>query len=86
MPNQSIPLEEVCDPTGAGDTFLGALAGFLASRGHLNYSFEDIRDAVVRGTVVASFTCEAFSTRRLEELPEQELISRMELFREMSCW
>ncbi len=82
----AFPLEEVCDPTGAGDTFLGALAGFLASRGHLNFSFEEIRDAVVRGSVVASFTCEAFSTRRLEDLPEEELIGRMELFREMSCW
>lgn len=82
----AFPLEEVADPTGAGDTFLGALAGYLASRGHLDFSFEEIRDAVVRGTVVASFTCEEFSTRRLESLPEEELIGRMELFREMSCW
>ena len=82
----AFPLEEVFDPTGAGDTFLGALAGFLASRGHLEFSFEELRDAVVRGTVVASFTCEAFSTRRLERLPEKDLIGRMELFREMSCW
>lgn len=82
----AFPLEEVTDPTGAGDTFLGALAGYLASRGHLNFSFEEIRDAVVRGSVVASFTCEAFSTRRLEDLPDADLMQRMELFREMSCW
>jgi cytidine kinase len=82
----AFPLQAVTDPTGAGDTFLGALAGYLASRGHLEFSFNDIRDAVVRGTVMASFTCEAFSTKELENLPEQELIDRMELFREMSCW
>jgi sugar/nucleoside kinase (ribokinase family) len=82
----AFPLEEVSDPTGAGDTFLGALAGHLASQGHLDFTFEEIRDAVVRGTVLASFTCEAFSTRRLEALPDAELLGRMELFREMSCW
>lgn len=82
----AFPLEEVADPTGAGDTFLGALAGYLASLGHLEFTFEEIRDAIVRGTVVASYTCEAFSTHRLEKLPEDELLGRLELFREMSCW
>ncbi|NNC88243.1 MAG: carbohydrate kinase [Akkermansiaceae bacterium] len=82
----AFPLREVLDPTGAGDTFLGALAGYLASLGSVSYSFAEIRDAVVRGTVMASFTCEAFSTRRLENLPEAELLQRLEIFREMSCW
>jgi sugar/nucleoside kinase (ribokinase family) len=82
----AFPLRDVLDPTGAGDTFLGALAGSLASLGKTAYSFHEIRDAVVRGTVVASFTCEAFSTRRIENLPENELLQRLETFREMSCW
>jgi len=82
----AFPLSEVADPTGAGDTFLGAMAGYLASLGTTDYRFEQIRDAVVRGTVMASFTCEAFSTRRIEELSELELLERLEIFREMSCW
>lgn len=82
----AFPLREVADPTGAGDTFLGALAGYLASLGTTRFSFQQIRDAVVRGTVMASFTCEAFSTRRIEQLAESELLARLEAFREMSCW
>lgn len=82
----AFPLPEVADPTGAGDTFLGAMAGYLASLGITDYRFEQIREAVVRGTVMASFTCEAFSTRRLEELSESEILGRLEMFREMSCW
>ncbi len=82
----AFPLREVSDPTGAGDTFLGALAGYLASLGTTTYSFSQIRDAVIRGTVMASFTCEEFSTRRIEDLAEGELLKRLEIFREMSCW
>ncbi len=82
----AFPLPEVADPTGAGDTFLGAMAGYLASLGNTGYSFGQIRDAVVRGTVMASFTCEAFSTQRIEELPESEIQQRLELFREISSW
>jgi sugar/nucleoside kinase (ribokinase family) len=82
----AFPLNEVVDPTGAGDTFLGAVAGYLASLGKTSYAFSEIRDALVRGTVVASYTCEAFSTKRIEDLPESDLLGRMEIFREMSCW
>ena len=82
----AFPLREVADPTGAGDTFLGAMAGYLASLGTTDYSFEQIRDGVVRGTVMASFTCEAFSTGRIEDLPASELLSRLEMFRDISCW
>lgn len=82
----AFPLRDVIDPTGAGDTFLGAMAGYLASLGTTDYSFSQIRDAIVRGTVMASFTCEAFSTQRIQELPENELLARLEMFREMSCW
>lgn len=82
----AFPLREVADPTGAGDTFLGALAGYLASLGTTDYQFSQLRDAVVRGTAMASFTCENFSTRRIEDLDEGELLGRLEIFREMSCW
>ena len=82
----AFPLREVADPTGAGDTFLGALAGYLASLGSTDYSFSQIRDGIVRGTVMASFTCENFSTRRIEGLTEGDLLERLETFREMSCW
>ncbi|GHC46676.1 PfkB family carbohydrate kinase [Roseibacillus persicicus] len=82
----AFPLEDVADPTGAGDTFLGGLAGYLASLGKTDFTFEELRDGVVRGTVLASYTCEDFSTRRLEKLDEGELNARLNLFREMSCW
>ncbi|MDP0492275.1 MAG: PfkB family carbohydrate kinase [Verrucomicrobiota bacterium JB023] len=82
----AFPLEDVQDPTGAGDTFLGGLAGYLASLGKTEFTFEELRDGVVRGSVLASYTCEDFSTRRLESLTEAELLARLELFREMCCW
>jgi sugar/nucleoside kinase (ribokinase family) len=82
----SFPLEGVNDPTGAGDTFLGGMAGHLATLGKTDYSFEDLRDGVVRGSVIASYTCEDFSTKRLEKLDQAEFNARMELFHKMSCW
>ncbi|WP_193213738.1 PfkB family carbohydrate kinase [Luteolibacter marinus] len=80
------PIETLADPTGAGDTFLGALAGFLAAKGSTQPDFDTLRRAVVHGSVVASFTCEAFSTRRLEALEQADLDSRMEHFRAVTAW
>ena len=82
----AFPLRDVADPTGAGDTFLGAMAGHLASLGNTDYQFGEIRDAIVRGTVMASFTCEAFSTRRIEDLPVEEIEGRLQAFKEISSW
>ncbi|BCU76066.1 PfkB family carbohydrate kinase [Luteolibacter sp. LG18] len=82
----AFPLREVADPTGAGDTFLGGLAGHLAATGKTRFGFDDIRRAVVQGSVVASFTCEAFSTRRLESLDEAAIGQRLDLFKRMSDW
>lgn len=47
-------------PNGAGDTFLGALAGYLTSLGKMEFTFDDICQAVIKGSILASFTCEEF--------------------------
>jgi cytidine kinase len=80
------PLEAVADPTGAGDTFLGAIAGYLAAQGAPPYDTRKLREAIVQGSMLASFTCEAFSTRRLEELSMEDLAERLELFRQATTW
>ena len=72
------PLEEVFDPTGAGDTFAGGFIGYLAST--RNLSETSIRQAVVFGSVMASFTVESFSLDRLKQLEYAEIEAR---FREM---
>jgi cytidine kinase len=84
--SHAYPLEEVVDPTGAGDSFLGALAGYLAAKGSVTPDFATLRDAVVHGSVLASFTCEAFSTRRLESIDSEGLVGRMEHFRSVTAW
>jgi sugar/nucleoside kinase (ribokinase family) len=80
------PLEAVADPTGAGDTFLGAMAGYLAAQGPPPYATSALRQAIVQGSILASFTCEAFSTRRLEALSAADLEERLELFRQTTAW
>lgn len=82
----AFPLRGIADPTGAGDSFLGGLAGYLASHAGGDYSFENIRQAVAHGSVVASFTCEAFSTRRLEEIGTADVEARLDAFRRMTRW
>ena len=69
------PLHEVLDPTGAGDTFAGALSGYLA-QGESDITFQDLCQGVVHGTVLASFVCEAFSTRRLHEISKDDIQRR----------
>ncbi len=71
------PLGSVFDPTGAGDSFLGGMAGWLASEGKLQPDFDDLKTAVVHGSVVASFTCEAFSTNRLREVTRDLVTARL---------
>jgi len=80
------PLKEVADPTGAGDSFLGGMAGYLDNLDNDTYSFADISQAMARGSVAASFTCEAFSTLKLQEVTTEDLDSRLAGLREMSQW
>lgn len=82
----AFPLETVADPTGAGDTFLGGMAGYLASQGHPPYEVPVLRQAIIHGSMLASFTCEAFSTRRMETLGADELNSRIGEFRLLTAW
>jgi len=80
------PLKEVADPTGAGDSFLGGMAGYLDNLENDTYSFADISQAMARGSVTASYTCEAFSTLKLQEVTKEELSDRLTKLREMSQW
>jgi len=78
------PLEDIHDPTGAGDTFAGGLAGYLAGQGADEVDFALLRRAVIFGSVLASFNVEAFSLNRLRNLTSDEIDERYEMFRLMS--
>ncbi|MEC7357751.1 MAG: PfkB family carbohydrate kinase, partial [Verrucomicrobiota bacterium] len=71
------PLEEVEDPTGAGDCFVGGIAGFIASQNQGSPSFNDLKSAVARGTVMASFDCESFSVEALSSLDPEQISQRL---------
>lgn len=75
------PLHHVADPTGAGDTFAGGMAGYLAALGKSDFSFADLSAAVVYGSVLASFTCEEFGVKRLAALTSAEAATRLAEFR-----
>ena len=78
------PLEDIHDPTGAGDTFAGGLAGYLAAADHGHVTFQALRKAVVCGSVLASFNVEKFSLERLRTLTQEQIDARYESFRAMS--
>ena len=78
------PLEDIHDPTGAGDTFAGGLAGYLAAAVRGPVGFAQLRAAVVFGSVLASFNVEAFSLERLRTLTQSEIDERYQSFRLMS--
>jgi len=71
----ALPLEEVFDPTGAGDTFAGGFVGFLAKTDDI--SFENMKRAVITGSAMASFCVEKFGTERLENLSHEEIYNRI---------
>ena len=76
------PLEEVFDPTGAGDTFAGGFMGYLANTGDI--SAEGVRKAIVFGSVMASFNVEDFSLNRLRSLTYEEIEGRYKTFKQMT--
>lgn len=75
------PLEDVFDPTGAGDTFAGGFLGFLVSRGRTDVPA--LKKAALAGSVMASFTVERFGTERLETITEKDILHRMKGFSDM---
>src|SRR5437016_7218648 len=78
------PLEDIHDPTGAGDTFAGGLAGYVAAHAQDTVSFELLRKAMIYGSVLASFCVEAFSLDRLRQLTKKEIDDRYQMFKLMS--
>ena len=78
----ALPLEEVFDPTGAGDTFAGGFVGYLAES--KNVSFNNMRNAVIHGSNLASFCVERFGTERMLNLSEEEVQSRLNQFKELT--
>jgi sugar/nucleoside kinase (ribokinase family) len=78
----ALPLESVFDPTGAGDTFAGGFAGFLAQTE--NISFENMKNAVIYGSTLASFCVEKFGTERLESLQAEEVRTRLKAFKDLT--
>lgn len=78
----ALPLEEVFDPTGAGDTFAGGFAGYIAKTG--DTSFENMKNAVIYGSTLASFCVEKFGTERMENLSSQEVHRRLQQFKDLT--
>jgi sugar/nucleoside kinase (ribokinase family) len=78
------PLEDIHDPTGAGDTFAGGVAGYLAGTVKGEVGFADLRKAIICGSVLASFNVEKFSLERLRNLTKDEIADRYQMFKAMS--
>ena len=74
----ALPLEEVFDPTGAGDAFAGGFIGFLAASEDI--SFENMKRAIIYGSAMASFCVEKFGTERLQNLTKKEIDNRIQQF------
>ena len=78
----ALPLADVFDPTGAGDTFAGGFMGYIASTD--DYSFENMKRAIIAGSALASFCVEKFGTDRLKEITKAELNKRIDSFVELA--
>ena len=78
----ALPLEEVFDPTGAGDTFAGGFAGYLAKTN--DFSFENMKKAIIYGSTLASFCVEKFGTVRMEHLKPEEVQKRLHQFKALT--
>ncbi|RXR34194.1 sugar kinase [Flavobacterium piscinae] len=78
----ALPLEEVFDPTGAGDTFAGGFSGFIAQSE--NISFGNMKNAIIYGSNLASFCVEKFGTERMLDLEKEEVYDRLKQFRALT--
>jgi sugar/nucleoside kinase (ribokinase family) len=78
----ALPLEEVFDPTGAGDTFAGGFAGYLAKTEDV--SFENMKNAVIYGSTLASFCVEKFGTERMVDLSSEDVYKRLQQFKSLT--
>jgi sugar/nucleoside kinase (ribokinase family) len=78
----ALPLEEVFDPTGAGDTFAGGFIGYIAKTDDI--SFENMKRAVITGSAMASFCVEKFGTEKIENLGQEEINERISKFVELA--
>ena len=73
------PVKNVVDPTGAGDSFAGGLGGYLSEKSEL--SFENLKNGIVYGTIMASFCVESFGTLSMETVKKEEIVSRLKKFK-----
>lgn len=80
----ALPLEDVVDPTGAGDTFAGGFIGHIARSNQVD--FDTVKQGVVVGSALASFACEAFGTEGIRSVTPESLEERVEQFRRMMEW
>lgn len=78
----ALPLEEVFDPTGAGDTFAGGFAGYITQSE--NISFDNMKNAIIYGSNLASFCVERFGTERMENLSKEEVSARLKQFKALT--
>ncbi|MEQ3661481.1 MAG: PfkB family carbohydrate kinase, partial [Flavobacterium sp.] len=78
----ALPLEEVFDPTGAGDTFAGGFAGYIAQSE--NISFDNMKNGIIYGSNLASFCVEKFGTERMQKLDKEEVIARLQQFKALT--
>jgi sugar/nucleoside kinase (ribokinase family) len=78
----ALPLEEVFDPTGAGDTFAGGFSGYIAQSE--NISFDNMKNGIIYGSNLASFCVEKFGTERMETLEKEEVHSRLQQFKALT--
>ena len=78
----ALPLEEVFDPTGAGDTFAGGFSGYIAQSE--NISFDNLKNGIIYGSNLASFCVEKFGTERMETLEKEEVNLRLQQFKALT--
>jgi len=78
----ALPLESVFDPTGAGDTFAGGFAGYITQS--KDFSFKNIKRAIIYGSAIASFSVEEFGPKRLFKLDKHQLENRLKVFKKLT--